>query len=119
MSGEGRPAKTVLAAPGLGPFQGEQTRQLVEQNARPRYAIHTAARCGASIRKSEATGITAEGMSKIRKNPSNPAAHCPSRSDHKSRAKRKAIPRGPSVTVASTWNAGKRWLWRMNAGSAR
>src|SRR5690349_19833487 len=44
------------------------------QKARPRKASHTAARCGASIVRSAASGITADGKSKIKKKPSSPAA---------------------------------------------
>ena len=60
-------------------------------NGRRWYASHTAARCGASISRSAASGITEEGKSKIRKKPSRPAAHKPSRRPHKSRAKPYAI----------------------------
>src|SRR5579862_4017910 len=44
------------------------------QKARPRQASQTAARCGASIRRSAASGVADEGISKTRKKTSKLAA---------------------------------------------
>src|SRR5215472_3046030 len=90
-------AHTAATSRPLGLIQNATAASAPLQKGRRRYAIQTAARCGASISRSDATGITADGKSKIRKIPNSPAAYQPSRSDHRSRAKRQAIQQARSA----------------------
>ncbi len=70
----------------LGLIQNAAAANTPLQNGR-REASQTAAKCGASINKSDATGIAAEGKSKQSEKPRSAAAQRPSRSLHSSRPK--------------------------------
>src|SRR4051812_11153622 len=81
----------------LGLIQNATAASAPLQNGRRFQAIQTAATCGASMSRSDATGITDDGKSNDRNMPVSAAAQYPSRSDQRSFAKRYAIQQASSA----------------------
>src|SRR5580704_17548042 len=74
---------------------------------RPRQAKNTASVCGSSIKRSGASGITADGTPKVKQNPNSAAAAKPSRSLQTSRANTNTARQHRKINIAPAMRNGQ------------